>query len=148
MVIIYAFTTPGEYLLVWPFGFAPTYEGMHGGFIQSLRLLNMLAAVSLLLHTTSRHSLMSGLLLLMSPLGFLGLNINKFTARLYLTLHYVEATGNQHGSAGFFEYINQSLMYQADEYAVQEFIELHVPAFQLIDLVTGCVLLASIWVLL
>lgn len=90
MFLIYAFSTPGEFLKDWPIDIAPTYEGIDGGLIQSLRLSMMLAAVALLISTTSRQSMILGFYCLLQPLRYLGFMPAKFAARLSLTLHYIE----------------------------------------------------------
>lgn len=90
ILIIYAFTTPGEYIQQFPTNFAPTYEGSNLGLLQVAKLLIALAALNLLFATSSIESLMAGLYMLLSPLKLFGLNIERFTARLMLTLDYVE----------------------------------------------------------
>lgn len=88
--IIYAFSTPGEYIQYLPANVAPTFEGCFLGVVQIAKLLIALAVLSILFTTSSKEQLMIGLHLLLSPLNLLGLNTNKFTARLLLTLDYVE----------------------------------------------------------
>ena len=88
--IIYAFSTPGEYMQYIPASVAPTVEGCLLGIVQIAKLLIALATLSILFATSSKEQLMIGLHLLLSPLNLLGLNTNKFTARLLLTLDYVE----------------------------------------------------------
>ena len=88
--IIYAFGTPGEYVQYIPPAVAPTIEGCVLGVVQIAKLLIALAVLSILFATSSKEQLMIGLHLLLSPLNLLGLNTNKFTARLLLTLDYVE----------------------------------------------------------
>jgi energy-coupling factor transport system permease protein len=90
MLAIYAYATPGEYVGALPEWFAPTYEGLREGGMQMLRLVLMLAAISLLLATTDRSRLMSGLYWLLQPLRFFRIDPARFAARLWLTLHYVE----------------------------------------------------------
>lgn len=89
--VIYAFATPGEYVAYFPIHFAPTYEGLNLGLVQIERLVISLAALSLLLNTSSKEVLMVGLYMLLLPFKFLGLKVDKFTARLLLTFEYVEA---------------------------------------------------------
>jgi len=89
MFLIYAFSTPGEYLKDWPIEIAPTYEGINDGLIQSLRLSMMLAAVALLISTTSKQSMILGFYCLLQPFRYFGLMPGKFAARLCLTLHYI-----------------------------------------------------------
>ncbi len=88
--IIYAFGTPGEYIQHIPASVAPTVEGCVLGVLQIAKLLIALAILSILFATSSKEQLMIGLHLLLLPLNLLGLNTNKFIARLLLTLDYVE----------------------------------------------------------
>jgi energy-coupling factor transport system permease protein len=89
--IIYAFGTPGEYIQYFPDNYAPTFEGCSLGLLQIVKLLIALASLSIIFATSSKEDLMLGLYMLLSPLKLLGLNVQIFTARLLLTLEYVEA---------------------------------------------------------
>jgi energy-coupling factor transport system permease protein len=95
--VIYAFGTPGEYLQVMPISIAPTIEGCLLGLLQIAKLLIALNILSILFSTSSKAQLMSGLHILLIPLNLLGLNTNKFTARLLLTLDYVEDLADKEG---------------------------------------------------
>ncbi len=88
--IIYAFGTPGELLPQFPVTIAPTYEGIYLGWQQVEKLLLALAALALLVTRTSKEHLMLGMYMLLTPLKFAGLNVERFAARLMLTLNYVE----------------------------------------------------------
>lgn len=90
LLLIYAFTTPGEYLKGWNPDYSPTYEGISQGLLQAGRLAMMLAGLAILLGTTPRNALMAGIFLLLRPLRLIGISPDRFTARLWLTLHYVE----------------------------------------------------------
>jgi energy-coupling factor transport system permease protein len=91
MLLIYAFNTPGEHVVNWPFNaFHPTYEGLYGGVVQVLRITAMLQAISLLMVANSKQALISGFYFLALPLKWIGLDAERFAARLWLTLHYVE----------------------------------------------------------
>ncbi len=90
LLLIYSFNTPGEYIRFWPFEISPTYEGIENGLIQLIRIVIVLSGLSLLLATTSRETLMSGIYNLLKPLKLIGISPDRFTARLWLTLHYVE----------------------------------------------------------
>lgn len=90
ILIIFGLSTPGEYIRYFPTDIAPTLEGCALGFLQIAKLLVALATLNILFSTSSKEELMSGLHLLLSPLNLLGFNTNKFTARLLLTLDYVE----------------------------------------------------------
>lgn len=90
IAVIYAYATPGEFVPGVPDSLAPTYEGLRDGGIQALRLAAMLAALSVLLATSSRAQIMAGIYQLLKPFRFLGVQPERFAARLWLTLHYVE----------------------------------------------------------
>ena len=96
MIIIFAFNTPGEHINGWPFEVSPTYEGLIAGLTQLLRILVILAGLSLLLTLNTRQQLISGFYFLFLPLKYLGLQVERFAARLWLTLHYVERQNEQH----------------------------------------------------
>ncbi|MDR2875162.1 MAG: hypothetical protein LBV44_04470 [Methylobacillus sp.] len=89
LLLIYACTTPGEYLRGWE-SLPLTYEGLHHGLLQAARLTVMLTGLALLLGTTPRDKLMAGIYRLIRPLRHLGISPDRFTARLWLTLHYAE----------------------------------------------------------
>jgi energy-coupling factor transporter transmembrane protein EcfT len=90
ILLIYAFATPGEYVAGFPDNLAPTYEGITSGLMQVLRLATMLGALSLVLATSNREQFMSGIYFLLRPFRLLGISPERFSARLWLTLHYVE----------------------------------------------------------
>jgi len=90
ILVIYAFGTPGELIPAFSVNFAPTYEGLQSGLVQIEKLLIALAALSLLLTSSPREQMMLGLYMLLIPFRFAGLNIERFAARLMLTLNYVE----------------------------------------------------------
>jgi energy-coupling factor transporter transmembrane protein EcfT len=94
LLLIFAFNTPGEYVKQWPLdveqAFIPSYEGLSAGLLQAAKLCIMLAGLSLLLVTTNRENLIAGFYLLATPLRMLKLSPERFAARLWLTLHYVE----------------------------------------------------------
>ena len=95
LLLIYACTTPGEYLPGLE-SYPLTYEGLHQGVLQALRLTVMLAGLALLLGTTGRDTLMAGIYRLIHPLRHIGVSPDRFTARLWLTLHYVEVERPQY----------------------------------------------------
>jgi len=90
ILIIYAFGTPGELVPQFPVNIAPTFEGIRLGMQQIEKLLIALAALGLLLTSSSREHMMLGLYMLLLPLKVVGLNVERFAARLLLTLNYVE----------------------------------------------------------
>jgi len=110
LLLIYAFATPGEYVRGWDAGIAPTYEGLREGLLQAGRLAVMLTALALLLGTTQRSALMAGIYRLLLPLQSLGVPAGKFTARLWLTLHYAELEQPREKTAfrGLFDMISDA----------------------------------------
>ncbi len=93
MLLVYAFNTPGEYISFGsntPWFIAPTYEGMQAGVSQVLRLSVVVMALALLLNRTNRDALIGSLYSLFKPLSCFGLDPERFSVRLWLTLHYVE----------------------------------------------------------
>ena len=90
LLIIYAFTTPGEYIPELLAYASPTYEGCVLGLLQITKLLIALASLSLLFASSSKQDLIAGLYMLLTPLKLFGLNPERFSARLMLTLDYVE----------------------------------------------------------
>ena len=90
LLLIYVFATPGEYVAGLPEWLAPTYEGLHSGLLQALRLVVMLTGLAVLLATGSRETWIAGIYTLIQPLALLGLSPERFAVRLWLTLHYVE----------------------------------------------------------
>ena len=92
ILLVYAFNTPGEYISFGsdnPWSIVPTYEGVHAGLSQVLRLCVVVMAL-VLLTRVHRDELIGGLYSLFKPLSYFGLDSERFVVRLWLTLHYVE----------------------------------------------------------
>jgi energy-coupling factor transport system permease protein len=133
LLLVYAFATPGEYVAAWPFDFAPTYEGLLQGGLQAGRLAVMLAGLAIMLGTTPRDDLVGGIFYLAVPLRWLGLSPERFAARLWLTLHYVEqAPLPTHGS--LWERMEQLAL--DGEMPAEERIRFTVPRFRVWDWMT------------
>jgi len=88
--LIYAYTSPGDAL--WPqLGWlSPVAEGFADGLLQLLRLLAVLAGVSILLSLLAQAQLIAGLYILSRPLSYLGFSRERVAVRLALTLRYAE----------------------------------------------------------
>jgi hypothetical protein len=85
------FMTPGTALFpAW--GLYPTAEGLTLALTQLLRLIGMLAAVSLLLDTTNDRELAAGSLALLQPLAGKRQWPERAVARLLLVFHYLETS--------------------------------------------------------
>ena len=91
LVMVYAFSTPGEYIQSFKLPVRPTYEGLIAGLTQTLTIVAMLAGLALVLSSTPRAKLLGGLYQLFSSLQKLGVKTEKIAVRIWLTLHYVES---------------------------------------------------------
>lgn len=132
LIIIFALNTPGEHVLISS-SISLTYEGLLAGFTQALRIMVMLAALSLVLACNTRPQLISGFYFLFSPLKYLGLSVERFAARLWLTLHYVE-TQQTNNKQGFIESLkNMSSAFTSESMHDDVDINLALPEFTLID---------------
>lgn len=130
--IIYAFGTPGEYVPQFPAGFAPTFEGSSLGSLQIAKLLIALAALNILFASSSVESLMAGLYMLLAPLKFLGLNVERFTARLLLTLDYVEELAVKNNHKLSFHQLD-TIYLAAEDLPAEKVIVLQLSPFKLRD---------------
>lgn len=89
LFVVTLLMTPGAALFP-QWGLYPTEEGVALGLIQLLRLVGMLATVSLLLDTTDDRSLAAGSLALLQPLAGKRHWPERAVARLLLVFHYLE----------------------------------------------------------
>ena len=90
VLIIYAYSSPGNAL--WPQlgAFSPVTEGVVDGLTQISRLATMLAGLSILLTLLTHAQLVTGLYTLSAPLCYLGLARERIAVRLALTMQYAE----------------------------------------------------------
>lgn len=91
LLLIYAYSTPGQPLLDTLGIFSPNREGLIDGVSQLTRLLAALAGLAVLLDRLHRQQLIAGLYTLFAPLQWIGLSRERLAVRLALTLHYAEA---------------------------------------------------------
>ena len=89
LFVVTLLMTPGAALFP-QWGLYPTEEGIALGLTQLLRLVGMLATVSLLLDTTDDRSLAVGSLALLQPLAGNRHWPERAVARLLLVFHYLE----------------------------------------------------------
>ena len=129
LLLIYAFTTPGEYLRGWDV-YAPTYEGIRQGLLQAVRLMIMLAGLAILLGTTPRADMMAGIYRLIRPLRRVGISVDRFTARLWLTMHYVEMERPK-GKTAFWERFESAS--NSEEESGMNTVSFHLPRFTRMD---------------
>jgi len=90
LLLIYAYTTPGQPLLDALGVLSPSREGLGDGALQLTRLLAALAGLAILLDRLHRHQLIAGLYTLFAPLQLIGVSRERVAVRLALTLHYAE----------------------------------------------------------
>ena len=96
IILITSLSTPGELIQpvaaidIWPAHFIPTYEGCLLGVMQSIRLVCLITAISLLTTSLKRDVLISAVYHLLLPATLLGFDAEKFAARLCLTLEYMQ----------------------------------------------------------
>lgn len=143
-ILVFIFNTPGEHVAGWPFPISPSYEGLIAATTQVLRLALMLAVISHILAINTRERLIAGLYFLLQPLQFFKMDVQRFAARLWLTLHYVEIAQNQEklsqnglNKSGFFdqfERISSSQSATNDTETLE--IELDLPYFGWLDNLT------------
>ncbi len=88
--LVYAYVGPGEALWSQLGIFSPLAEGWQAGLVQLLRLIVILASLSLLLSSLTSAQLVSGLHKLLLPLACFGGLRETFSVRLALTIHYAE----------------------------------------------------------
>jgi energy-coupling factor transport system permease protein len=90
LLLIYAYSTPGQTLSESLGIFSPSLEGLTDGVLQLMRLLAALAGLALLLENLQREQLIAGLYTMFAPLRWMGMSRERLAVRLALTLHYTE----------------------------------------------------------
>lgn len=136
--LVYAYNTPGEYLQQWPFTFSPTYEGLHQGGMQMLRICLMMAGLTLFTATTNRQQIMAGFYILLCPIKILGISPQRFTARLWLTLYYVEHRQPETNQVSMFQSLKSTQTVQTTPLQMPESIELNLSSLKWHDLWVPC----------
>ena len=144
MMAIFAFNTPGEHIAFWPFIISPTYEGLIAGLAQTLRICVMLAAISLIIATNTRQQLISGFYFIFSPFKYLGIEVERFAARLWLTLHYVELQHNNSTSQDLIGRLKEMTNLGSNPIDEDVSIQFKRPQFGLIDYTVIALLLIFI----
>ncbi|NNM83415.1 MAG: hypothetical protein HKL98_12565 [Burkholderiales bacterium] len=91
---IYAFSTPGDPLFPLLGMASPTWQGIDSAALQAGRILFAIACLAVLQGCTPREMMLSGIYSLLSPLGALGVKVERIAVRLLLTLRYAEEKGS------------------------------------------------------
>jgi energy-coupling factor transport system permease protein len=144
--IIYAFGTSGEYVQYFSGNYAPTYEGCVLGMLQIAKLVIALASLTILFASSSTEELMIGLYMMLSPLKLLGFEIERFTARLLLTLDCVEELAVKEKYT--FSFHDFDKLHSATENLQEKkLIVLQSPPFTQIDKLLMIIIITSLLVL-
>ncbi len=147
MMIIYAYATPGQYFSSWPMEFAPTYEGCLEGIKQISRISLVLAGIAILKATSTGEVLMLGMYCLLRPFKIFNLAPERFTARLYLTLQYINQTHTDSRSAqetaSWYQLLNEKLNHDKSPFTNQV-IEFDMPRLRLLDCL--CIVMCLIFI--
>ena len=109
LLLIYFFATPGVYVMPNLGWLSPTEQGLRSGGLQLWRIMVLLAALALLLHTSSREAVLSGLYTLMKPFKPFGVEAERVAVRLWLTMRYAEADAGQRDAGNWTERLRQVL---------------------------------------
>ena len=91
LLLVFAYSTPGQPMLDGLGMFSPSREGLTDGVLQLARLLAALAGLAILLDRLHRQQLIAGLYTLLAPLRLIGVSRERAAVRLALTLQYAEA---------------------------------------------------------
>lgn len=90
LLVVLAWGVAGEPVLVDGGVLVPTFEGLALAALQLGRLLMVLAAVAALIETTPVERLTAGCHVLLRPLRYLGLDVDRAVVRMSLALYYAE----------------------------------------------------------
>ena len=146
VLLIYAYSSPGEPLLPQLGVFSPVTDGIVDGMIQLAKLVGMLSILSVILNILTQSQFITGLYVILTPLSLLGISRERIAVRLALVLSYSE-TETLSGSGDWRGSIDKLL---APIVVDPGFIELHVPQISRQDVlvsVAGCMILLGTWTL-
>ncbi|CAN4270478.1 ecfT Energy-coupling factor transporter transmembrane protein EcfT [Methylophilaceae bacterium] len=152
MLLIFIFNTPGQHVEGWDYFLSPTYEGLASGLLQVFRMLALIAVLSLIMALNTRQQLISGFYFMLLPLQRFGLEIERFAARLCLTLYYVESSqqnqnqiAKQKGLLNQLKVFGNNSIMQKDNFSIL----FEMPVFKKIDiLVLSCLMMICVYALL
>lgn len=133
MFVIFSFNTPGEHIKGWIFNLSPTYEGLQAGLLHMFRILTLLAMLSVIMAFNTKQQLISGFYFLAYPFKYWGLEVERFAARLWLTLHYVESAQPSSRDKSLLEQLKAFGRLNIVKYENVS-IKFEIPAFKIIDM--------------
>ena len=93
----------------------------------------MLAALNLILACNTRQELISGFYFIFLPLKYFGLKIERFVARLWLTLHYVEVQNESNSKLDLMSQLKNMATCKSEQIVQDENVILKVPQFNYLD---------------
>lgn len=106
LLVIYAYTLPGENVSSLLGNFSPSVPGMEHGALRLARMMLLLAALSVLMLHIPRNGLLLGIYRILSPLHWVGVDAQRIAVRLWLTLHYAEAALGNTRTANLKQHLN------------------------------------------
>ena len=147
LMMIYVFNTPGEHLQGWPFYLNPTYEGVVAGVTQVMRISLILAMISWVMVANTKQQLVSGFYFILLSFKLIGLEADRFAARLWLTLNYVELQHQSKNKEAWMDKLKNMAKFESDYTLTQlqqqnnadlscadsDVIEFEMPRFLLLD---------------
>lgn len=98
LLLGYAWSLPGEPVFAWAGAASPSIEGLVRGVEQVLRLLFILLLLDSLVLRLPTAELMAGVHALLRPLARAGVQVQRATLRLGLTLRAIEGLERGHGN--------------------------------------------------
>ncbi len=145
VLLIYAYAGSGDG--IWPQlgAYSPVVDGVVDGFMQILRLLTVLAGLSILLSFLSQQQLISGLYSLSRPLSYFGLPRERVAVRLALCMHYAESA--MQDTANKWQETIANLLVPVQ--VAPGFIELEIRSFSRKDWLLGTLtstMLLGVWI--
>jgi energy-coupling factor transporter transmembrane protein EcfT len=90
LALIYGWATPGAEMAPALGPFSPSIEGLASGALQAWRLVLLLAALAVLFEALSPKELLSALYFIMRSLRVSGLDPERASVRVWLTLRYAQ----------------------------------------------------------
>ncbi|HEY0841740.1 hypothetical protein [Methylotenera sp.] len=145
--LIYALGTPGELVPQFPLSVAPSYEGLQLGLLQISRLTIALATLTVMLATSSKAELMIALHVLLKPLCYFGLDVERFSVRLLLTLNYVDEFASNPKASFSFHHIDD-IRRELEAIPTQDVVVLEQRPFNLADKIAMVLMLFILMVMI
>ena len=131
LVLGYAYSLPGEPLWLAMGEWGPTVAGLARGMAHAVVLMSLLLWLDVLVLSLPPPALLVGLELLLRPLGWLGVNVDRFALRLALTLRVIELLEHRRvvskgpgPLARFFEPVDISLVPEEINIQIRPFLAL------------------------